>query len=138
MAEELRTSALEFIRAHRDVHLATVEGDRPHVRVMEVARTEDDFTIWFACGKSSAKVQQIGQCPNVAVSAYGDHKDLVVEGRAEVLDDQPTRREMWRDEWKTYFPGGPDDPEYCFIKVTAEAARYRDLKETGFEAVNVL
>jgi len=138
MTEDFRTKALAFIREHPIVHLATVDKDRPRVRVMAVAQTDDDFTVWFACGNSSAKVKQIGQCPNVAVSAYADEQDLVVEGKAEVVTDEAVRRRMWRDEWKRYFPGGPGDPEYCLIKVAAAAARYRDLKATGFEAQDVL
>ncbi|MHC4718826.1 MAG: pyridoxamine 5'-phosphate oxidase family protein [Planctomycetota bacterium] len=138
MSEELKSKALGFIRAHRAVHLATVDDGHPRVRVMEAFRTDDDFTIWFAAGKSSNKVRQIGQCPNVGVSSYADEKDLEVYGTAEVLDDEATRHEMWHEEWKRWFPGGQDDPEYCLIKVTAAKAEYRDLKETGHKARQVL
>ena len=32
--------ALEFLKAHRDVALATVEGDRPKIRVFQIMLQE--------------------------------------------------------------------------------------------------
>jgi len=138
MAEEMKSKALGFIRENPIVYLATLDGDHPRLRVMAVAKVEDDFTVWFACGRSSAKIKQIEQCPNVALSAYAEEHDLVVEGRAEAVTDKEALRRMWDDEWKRYFPGGPEDPEYCLIKVTPASAHYRELKTTGFEAEDVL
>ena len=133
MSEEAKKEALEFVGNHRTSHLATVEGDQPVVRVMEIVRIDDDFSIWYATGASSNKIRQIRSCPNVCITVCEAHTDLRVFGKAEVVDDREIKNQLWQDEWNQYWPKGKEDPEYILIKVSPEKVEYRDMEKYGTE-----
>jgi general stress protein 26 len=62
----------------------------------------EGFVIWFATSRYSAKVQQIRHDPKVSVY-YADHAKgdgyVVIEGKAEILDDKKLLLQKKRDYW---------------------------------------
>ncbi len=48
---------------------------------------------------------------------------LQIQGHAEVTTDEAERRAYWKDELKRYF-SGPEDPNYCVVKVTPYRIEY--------------
>ncbi|KPK82965.1 MAG: hypothetical protein AMJ81_08720 [Phycisphaerae bacterium SM23_33] len=138
MSSDVRSEAIEFVRDHPTSHLATVEDNAPYTRIMQVFQVDDDFCIWYVSGASSNKVRQIRKCPKVCVSIWESGRDARVLGSAQVLTDERTRRQMWREEWKRFFPKGRDDPEYCLLKVTPETVEYRDVNKHGFTTQKVV
>jgi general stress protein 26 len=97
------------------------EDGRPWVRYLMV-RADDDLNLWTTSALDTRKVHHIRAHPEVHLTL--GVKDLEtaesyvqVEGRAEVLVDEESRRHMWHDSLSAYF-SGPEDPGYCVIKVT--------------------
>jgi uncharacterized pyridoxamine 5'-phosphate oxidase family protein len=42
VTSDLRREAIEFARKHPNSHLATVQNNKPYVRVMQCVRIDDD------------------------------------------------------------------------------------------------
>ena len=71
--------ALEFLKTHRDVALATVEGDRPKIRVFQIM-LQEGATLYFATSAKKEVYRQLQQNPNVELLAMdGDISVRVTE-----------------------------------------------------------
>ncbi|MHB9133847.1 MAG: pyridoxamine 5'-phosphate oxidase family protein [Armatimonadota bacterium] len=117
MTENKINEAVALLRACPVSYLATVEDGGPSVRPMMTARVDDDGTVWYATGATSAKMRQVAQNPKVCVSVYQDLVDVRVYGTAEIVGDPAVKAELWQDGWAQYF-GSKDDPSYGLIKIT--------------------
>lgn len=128
MAADFPPVALEFARAHRNSVLATCEDGQPWCRMMWLAEADDDFTLYYATFASSNKVRQLRANPRVCASFYKSGQDLRVFGRGEIFADTATRQRIWREEYRRYFEGGIDDPEFCVLKLTPERVVYEEIR----------
>jgi pyridoxamine 5'-phosphate oxidase len=88
---------LAFLNAHPVFHLATAEGDRPHVRGMLLYRA-DENGILFHTGKMKDLHKQLTLNPNVELCFNnGDFDDLVqvrVSGLVELVEDLELKKEI--------------------------------------------
>jgi general stress protein 26 len=130
MTDQIKKEALEFARKYPISHLATVENGKPVIRVMSVPRIDDDFTIWYATSGTSNKVRQIKAQPGICSLFYNEGKTLRVFARAEIVDDQAVKDELWQEDWAQYFPKGKNDPNLAIIKAIPEHADYDDLSKS--------
>lgn len=110
--------------------LATVDekGDL-HSRPMSVNGDIDpDGTLWFFTNVSSHKVSEISRSPKVNVSfADPDNQHYVsISGNAELVRDRNKIEELWKPEFKMWFPEGKDDPQIALLRVNLEKAEYWD------------
>ena len=110
--------------------LATVDenGDL-HSRPMSVNGDIDpDGDLWFFTGASSQKVGEISRFPKVNVSfADPDNQHYVsISGTAQLVRDRSKIEELWKPEFKMWFPEGKDDPEIALLRVSLEKAEYWD------------
>ncbi len=89
---------------------------------------DENGDIWFFTNSSSHKVSEIARLPKVNVSfADPDNQRYVsVSGKGELARDQKKIEELWRPEFKIWFPKGKDDPEIALLKVSLEKAEYWD------------
>lgn len=84
--------------------------------------------IWFFTNASSHKVSEIAKLPKVNVNfADPDNQRYIsVSGTAQLVRDRARIDELWRPEFKIWFPEGKDDPEIALLRVTLEKAEYWD------------
>jgi len=110
--------------------LTTVdEGGDLHSRPMSSNGDIDaDGDIWFFTNASSHKVSEIEKLPKVNVSfADPDNQRYVsVSGTAQLVRDRAKIDELWRPEFKIWFPKGKDDPEVALLRIALEKAEYWD------------
>ena len=110
--------------------LTTVdEGGDLHSRPMSSnGDIDQDGDIWFFTNASSHKVSEIAKLPKVNVSfADPDNQRYVsVSGTAQLVRDRAKIDELWRPEFKMWFPEGKDDPEVALLLVNLEKAEYWD------------
>ena len=59
-----------------------------------------------------------------AASFATGRDSVTLTGTAEIIADMETRHAFWKDFMKHYFPGGPDDPDYCILCFHAEEATF--------------
>ncbi len=84
--------------------------------------------IWFFTSVSSHKVSEIEKLPKVNVS-FADPENqhyVSITGRAQLVRDQNKIEELWRPEFKMWFPEGKDDPEIALLRISLEKAEYWD------------
>lgn len=104
------------------------QGD-PHSRPMSSNGDIDpDGDLWFFTSASSHKVNEVEESPKVNVSfADPDNQRYVsVTGVAQLVRDRQKIDELWRPEFKMWFPKGKDDPEVALLKVSLEKGEYWD------------
>ena len=89
---------------------------------------DSDGDIWFFTSASSHKVSEIAKLPKVNLSfADPDNQRYVsVSGKAQIIRDRKKIEELWRPEFKIWFPEGKDDPEVALLRVNLEKAEYWD------------
>jgi general stress protein 26 len=80
-----------------------------HTRLVEHVAVDDDGTVWIGTSPRSRKVAQVGRRPEVTYAA--EDRDgvgaVVMQARAEVVDDERERAARWQDDLIAFFPEGP-------------------------------
>jgi general stress protein 26 len=124
----LKDHILEIIGKPHLASIATLnEEGKPWVRYV-MATGDRDLTLRFASFLDSRKVSQIKKNPEVHLTCgvtapeWADSY-LQIQGRAEISADEAERHGYWKDDLKRYF-SGPDDPNYCVVKVDPYRIEY--------------
>jgi general stress protein 26 len=132
--DQTRTDNLEKLRSMiKDIDfcmLTTIdEAGDPHSRPMSSNGDIDpNGDLWFFTGASSHKVTEVARAPKVNVS-FADPKNqqyVSVTGKAQLVRDQKKIEELWRPEFKLWFPEGKDDPEIALLRISLEKGEYWD------------
>jgi general stress protein 26 len=110
--------------------LATVDenGDLHSRPMSSNGDIDPDGDIWFFTSASSHKVNEIEKRPKVNISfADPDNQRYIsISGTAQLVRDRKKIDELWRPEFKMWFPEGKDDPEIALLRVGLEKAEYWD------------
>ncbi len=129
-----------FVARRRVAFIASVDGaGYPNLKAMLPPRkTEGLRTFYFSTNTSSMRVAQYRGNPKGCIYFYRKvpfkYQGVMLIGTMEVLEDEATKRAMWRAGDKIYYPGGVTDPDYCVLKFTATSGRYYcNLKTESFE-----
>jgi general stress protein 26 len=105
-------------------------------RPMALADAEPNGTLWFATDRHSGKVDELDHDPHVAVTMQSKLKFVSLSGTAATVDDRAKLSQLWKAEWKVWFPGGKDDPNVVLLKVDGSAGEYWD--NSGVSGVKYL
>lgn len=121
--EETKKKIHDVIKGLNFGCFATIMDGKPWVRYVMVSG-EENLDIYFTAMKQSRKVSQIKADPSCHILVGGDPKDFTrhwvqMAGKAEVLEDLPTKKKMWQEYHATMFKG-PEDPNFVVIKVKPE------------------
>jgi general stress protein 26 len=107
-------------------------------RPMSAQQTDEEGNIWFFSSLDSDKNREIEE--DVHVQLFFAHPDkssyLVVNGEAEIINDQNKIEELWSPLLKTWFTDGKNDASISLIKVNAKTAYYWDTD--GNKMINFL
>jgi len=110
--------------------MTTIDEDGDlHSRPMSVnGEVDPDGDLWFFTGASSHKVSEIAKLPKVNVSfADPENQQYVsISGTAQLVRDREKIKELWKPEFKMWFPEGKDDPEIALLCVSLEKGEYWD------------
>jgi general stress protein 26 len=101
-------------------------------RPMATQARAEGADLWFVTDISSDKLDELKVDPHVNVSYYKDRsREFVsVSGTAHVTQNREKIRELWRPDWKAWFPGEnpeagtPEDPRLALIAIEAVSAQY--------------
>jgi general stress protein 26 len=99
--------------------LTTQFGGGLRARPLEARPDRAAGLIFFVTDIRSAKEGEIEAAPSVALT-FIDSKNkayLSITGRARVLRDAAKIRAFWRKTDEVWWPGGPDDPDVCLLRV---------------------
>jgi len=114
-----------------DFCMLTTVDDNGHLHSRPMSSNGDidsDGSLWFFTSASSHKVSEIEKLPKVSVSfADPDNQCYVsISGTAQLVRDRNKIDELWRPEFKMWFPNGKDDPDVALLRVSTEQAEYWD------------
>jgi general stress protein 26 len=88
-------------------------------RPLEARPDRDAGLIFFVTDIHSAKEDEIEARPDVGLVFVdsGDNAYLSITARALVSRDADGLRAAWRKSDEVWWPGGPDDPNVCLLRV---------------------
>lgn len=107
-------------------------------RPMATQAQADGADLWFVTDRSSPKVEEIRNDPNINLSYYHPRTKewISVSGTAKTLRSEKKVRELWRPDWRAWFgdeggpkDGTPEDPRILLIAVTIKLAVYLELNK---------
>ena len=125
-----KESLEKFIDKLDVAFIGSVDGDGfPNMKAMLPPRKREGLTTFYlTTNTSSMRVQQYLKDPKACM--YFFHKGMVryqglmLKGTMEVLEDEASKRMIWRTGDTMYYRKGVTDPDYCVLKFTAESGRY--------------
>lgn len=86
--------AFIFLAKHKDVAFATIEGDRPKIRVFQIMKRENN-TLYFATAPHKEVYRQLQLCPFVELLAMAGNISVRVKGKAVFDVSDKTRKEIY-------------------------------------------
>lgn len=101
--DTVNLAAHEIINETNYCGLVTIDSlGQPQIRTMNPFPVKDDFIIWFATSRSSRKVKEIKNNPQVCVY-FANHLTakgyVTINGSASVIDNRELLIQMKRDYW---------------------------------------
>lgn len=109
--------------------LATISEDgKPWVRYC-TPMADENLNLWMATYINSRKVSQIKKDQEVHLTVGVNNIETAesyfqVQGRAEILTDETTKKTVWNDHLKGIF-SGPEDPNYVVCKIVPYRIEYQ-------------
>lgn len=132
MAEKIQLDELYArLKDYRTAMLTTVTAEGYiHSRPMMTQEREPDADLWFVSSLNSDKIQEIRVHPKVGVIYFhdSDNSYISLSGVARVETDKEFIRGHWKEDWRAWFPEGPEQSDICMIKVEAHEAEYWEPK----------
>jgi len=94
MASMTKEEILKAIKENPVAYVATVEGDKPHVRGMAMYNV-DETGLYFQAWKIKDVHKQIEQNPNVELCfSTKDGKTIRVAGKFEIVEDMALKKDV--------------------------------------------
>ncbi len=120
-------SALEFLKANRVFHLATIDGNQARVRPFGFVMKRND-RLYMCTGKAKNVYKQMKKNADIEISAMGaDNTWLRVCGHIEFDDSRDTKVQAFEEApmLLQIYPKGADDENYVtFYFTEAKATLY--------------
>ena len=126
MGESTKEHLKELLTSFDTAMLITRDGDQDHARPMAVAGVDGANVLWFVTSQWSPKVEEIEQDRRVSVTFQSSKRFVALSGMAQLVKEQAKIDELWKSEWKVWFPDGKDDPKISLIRVTVTYAEFWD------------
>ncbi|MDR0659545.1 MAG: pyridoxamine 5'-phosphate oxidase family protein [Prevotellaceae bacterium] len=138
LSGSLKEKVEKLINNATSVIISTVdENGYPHTRVMLVPRKINGLKhFYFTTNTSSQKVKQLRNNAKSCIYFYDSARYVGVTliGTTEVLEDEVSKKMIWRTGDEIYYSKGVCDPDYCVLKFTAKTLRYySDFNPRDFE-----
>jgi general stress protein 26 len=138
MSKNLLKAGLSIMEKSGATIIASVDDEGfPNLKAMLKPRENDGLKVfYFTTNTSSMRVKQYLKNPKASIYFYESRffRGIMLRGKMEVLQDQPTKDRIWRDGDTMYYSKGVTDPDYCVLKFTAKNCRmYENFKSYDFE-----
>ena len=83
--------ALQFLRNHKDVALATSEGNIPKLRIFQIMKLEG-YVLYFATSEAKAVWRELRKNPNVELIAFEGNISVRCSGMVNFNVEDETKR----------------------------------------------
>ncbi len=133
--KEIKEAARELMLKAPVLYLASIdENGFPHIRAIENLKSvekfphaakvlsehdQNDLNVYISTNTSSTKVKQVKK--NSAISIYyclpNEYKGIMLQGKAEFIDDIELKKKLWTDGWEMYYSKGYSDPDFTILRL---------------------
>lgn len=128
----MREKVLDLLTSAQVAMLVTYDGGRLAARPMQIARVDPDARIWFLTGLDTHKTDEVQAVSQVLVTTQDARTaSLAVWGEASLVRDRGAIRSLWSEPYRTWFPGGVDDPQIVALSVAPVEAEFWDNRGTN-------
>jgi general stress protein 26 len=103
------------------------ENGYPNTKAMLPPVKRDGIkTFFWHTNSPSMRVKQYKNNPKACIYFCDEHsfQGIMLKGKIEVLDDDKTKKEIWKDDFNMYYKGGATGGDFIILKFTAEIGRY--------------
>lgn len=140
---QLRNDVYQIMKELQICTFSTIgEDGNPRGRYV-FAQADKDLNIRFASCKTSRKVMDIQQNPNVHINCgVQEMNDLLkpylqIEGIAELQQSEEERKQFWNASLESIYTG-PEDPNYVVIKVIPSKIEIVSIAEQSTKILNLV
>ena len=91
MVSEMFDKAIQFLKDHKEIALATSEGNLPKLRIFQIMKQEGHI-LYFATSAQKAVYRELRQNPNVELLAYADNISVRCSGMVNFYVDDDQKR----------------------------------------------
>ena len=88
--------ALQFLRQHKEVTLATCEGNLPKLRMFQIMKQEGNL-LFFATSEKKAVWHELLNSPNVEILAYADNVSVRCSGMVNFNVEDDAKRWIYEN-----------------------------------------
>ena len=126
--DDCMEKALEFLKTNKEVAFATVEGDKPKIRVFQIMKQQGN-TLYFVTAPKKEVYRQLQENPNVEILAIKENIFVRIAGQAMFDVDDTTAREIYAANpvlprlYKAY-------TDLAYFRLSATTLDYYDLTPT--------
>ena len=137
MEKNLIKTALSIIKRSGKAIIGSIDDEGyPNIKAMLKPREINGIdTFYFTTNTSSMRVKQYLKNPKASIYFFDARffKGIMFRGKMDVLEDQVTKKRIWRLGDRMYYSKGVNDPDYCVLKFTAETGRlYQSFNSENF------
>lgn len=128
---DVRAKVYDILKSFSTAMFVTIgPSGRPEARPMHVARLEDEGgDVWFFTGRGGTLVDEINADKTVLLAFQNENSAyLSLRGNARVVEDRERIKEMWKEPYRVWFPGGPEDANVALVAVDPIDAEYWDTR----------
>jgi general stress protein 26 len=106
-------------------------GGQLRARPMAIAETEPGGVFWFMTQRDSGKMDEFARDNHVSIVMQSKREFVSISGTVRIVDERARVAELWNEAWRTWFPGGQDDPALVLLQVTGDKGEYWDNSGMG-------
>ncbi len=120
---------LEKIKEVKYATLTTLDAQgHLHGRPMYTCAPGGDGALWFFTEKDAQKISEVRANKQVGLgySDPGAATYVTIAGAATVVEDKQKIKDLWREDFRGFFPKGSDDPNLALLRVDIESGEYWD------------
>jgi general stress protein 26 len=103
------------------------EDGYPNTKAMlPPVKREGIKVFYWHTNSPSMRIKQYRNNPKACVYFCDKRffRGVMLKGTMDVLDDEKIKKEIWKEEFETYYNGGADGGDFIILKFTAESGRY--------------
>ena len=88
--------AIQFLKDHKEIALATCEGNLPKLRIFQIMKQER-HVLYFATSAQKAVYRELRQNPNVEILAYADNISVRCSGMVNFNVEDDVKRWIYEN-----------------------------------------
>ncbi len=131
--------AEKLISKSKVCFIGSVDKDGyPYIKAMLKPRKRNSIKeFWLSTNTSALRTRQYIDNSQACLYFYKkgliNYRGVMLKGNMQVLEDEKSKRSIWRKGDTIFYKGGVTDPDYCVLKFTAESGKYYcNLKKFDF------